>query len=61
VSKFTEVHLYFSTSGTMNLNFPDTVKWRVDPNIDAGSSYELVATYVNAVMGWMVNIMSFTS
>ena len=60
VTAFTEVHLYFATSGSISLNFPDSTKWRLDPNINTGSSYELVATYVNSTIGWMVNIMAFS-
>ena len=57
VSKFTELHLYFSTTSDINLNFPDC-KWRVDPNIEEGKSYELIATY--NTMEWLVNLIVYS-
>ena len=57
VTGFTEIHLYFSTEEDMNLTFP-SCKWRVDPNIEAGSSYEIVAVY--NTMEWLLNCISYS-
>ena len=57
VNKFTEIHLYFDAEDSMNLTFPEC-KWRVDPNIEAGKSYEIVATY-NTVH-WLVNVIVYS-
>ena len=57
VTKFTEIHLYFSAEANMNLNFPDC-KWRVEPNIEAGKSYEIICTY--NTINWLVNIMVYS-
>ncbi len=57
VNKFTEIHLYFDAESAMNLTFPEC-KWRVDPNIEAGKSYEIVATY-NTVH-WLVNVIVYS-
>ena len=57
VNKFIEIHLYFDAEDSMNLTFPEC-KWRVDPNIEAGKSYEIVATY-NTVH-WLVNVIVYS-
>ena len=57
VNRFTEIHLYFNAGINMNLNFPDC-KWRVDPNIEEGNSYELIATY--NTMDWLVNLVVYS-
>ena len=58
VSKFTEIHLYFTASSNMNINLPDNCKWRVEPNIKEGNYYEIVAVY--NTMFWLVNVISYT-
>jgi hypothetical protein len=58
VNKFTEIHLYFDANENMNLIFPDNCKYRVDPNIEEGNSYEIVATY--NTMKWLVNIIVYS-
>jgi hypothetical protein len=57
VTNFTEIHLYFSASTDMNLIFPEC-KWRVDPSIESGKSYEIVAIY--NTMEWLVNIIVYS-
>ena len=57
VSSFTEIHLYFDAETDMDLNFPEC-KWRVDPNIESGKSYEIVATY-NTIQ-WLVNVIVYS-
>lgn len=57
VTKFTEIHLYFDAEIDMELNFPDC-KWRVEPNIEAGKSYEVVCTY--NTINWLVNVMVYS-
>lgn len=58
VTKFTEIHLYFSAGVNMNLEFPDC-KWRVEPNtLEEGSTYELVATY--NTIEWLVNVIVYS-
>ena len=59
VNKFTEIHLYFDAIANMNISLPDNCKWRIDPNMEEGTTYELVATY-NTVQ-WLVNIMAYSS
>lgn len=58
VNKFTEIHLYFDANENMSLVFPDNCKYRVDPNIEEGNSYEIVATY--NTMKWLVNIIVYS-
>lgn len=57
VNKFTEIHLYFDADENMNLTFPDC-KWRAEPNIEAGKSYEVICTY--NTINWLVNIMVYS-
>ena len=57
VDKFTEIHLYFDAEIDMALNFPDC-KWRVEPNIEAGKSYEVVCTY--NTINWLVNVIVYS-
>ena len=57
-AEFLEVHLYFNAESDMTLALPDNCKWRVDPNLEAGASYELVATW--NTMNWLVNLMVYS-
>ena len=57
VSTFTELHLYFNADDELNLVFPEC-KWRVEPNIEAGKSYEIVAVY--NTMDWLVNCIVYS-
>ena len=57
VSSFTEIHLYFNSQDDLNLVFPEC-KWRVEPNIEAGKSYEIVAVY--NTMDWLVNCIVYS-
>ena len=57
VNKFTEIHLYFTSDIIMNLTFPDC-RWRVEPNIEEGNSYEIIATY--NTIEWLVNVITYS-
>lgn len=57
VNKFTEIHLYFTSDINMNLTFPDC-RWRVEPNIEEGNSYEIIATY--NTIEWLVNVITYS-
>jgi hypothetical protein len=56
-TEFLEIHLYFNAELNMNLILPDC-KWRVDPNLEAGKSYELVATW--NTMNWLANLIVYS-
>ena len=56
-TEFLEVHLYFNAESDMSLVLPDC-KWRVDPNLEAGKSYELVATW--NTMNWLANLIVYS-
>lgn len=60
VTELTELHLYFdkNDSDEMNLILPDNCKWRVDPNIEDASAYELIAIHNTSY--WLVNIVSYS-
>lgn len=57
VTGFTEIHLYFNSDSDMNLIFPDC-KWRLEPNIEAGNSYEIVAVY--NTMNWLLECIVYS-
>ena len=57
VSKFTEIHLYFDADSNMKLAFPDC-KWRVEPNVEEGGTYEVIATY--NTIHWLVTIITYS-
>ena len=57
VNKFTEIHLYFDANDNLSLTFPDC-KMRSVPNIEAGNSYEIIATY--NTMHWLVDIITYS-
>ena len=58
VNRFTEIHLYFTAGSNMNINLPDDCKWRVEPNIEEGNSYEIIATY--NTIEWLVNVIVYS-
>ena len=57
-TEFLEIHLYFNSESDMSLVLPDNCKWRVDPNLEAGKSYELVATW--NTMNWLANLIVYS-
>ena len=57
VSRFTEIHLYFDADENMDLTFPNC-KWRAEPNIEEGKSYEIICTY--NTINWLVDIMVYS-
>ena len=57
VNKFTEIHLYFDANEDMILTFPNNCKLEMYPIIEAGKSYEIVATYNTTY--WFVNIIAY--
>ena len=57
VNKFTEIHLYFDANDNLSLIFSDC-KLRSVPNIEAGNSYEIIATY--NTMHWLVDIITYS-
>lgn len=57
VSGFTEIHLYFSCEEEIDISFPDC-KWRMDHNIEAGKSYEIIAVY--NTMEWLLNCVVYS-
>ena len=58
VENFTEIHLYFDSITVKNLVIPNC-KWRIEPNIENGTSFEIIAVY-NTVE-WLVNILSYSN
>ncbi|MFR4992381.1 MAG: collagen-like protein, partial [Turicibacter sp.] len=55
VSKFTQIHLFFSTTSELTLTFP-SVRWQRIPDIQALRTYEFIFTYVDGTWlgGWIV-------
>nr|DAK37672.1 MAG TPA: tail fiber protein [Caudoviricetes sp.] len=53
VSKFTQIHLFFTTSDDLTLIFP-SIRWQSQPNIVANKVYELILTYTTEWLGGIV-------
>lgn len=60
VSRYTEIHLFFDATTDMSITLPDTCRWRIDPNLEASKSYELVAKYIPGPNRWLVNILVYS-
>ena len=58
VTGVAEIHLFFDAITNMDISFPDNCKWRVDPNLEEGNSYELIATYNGSI--WLVNLLVYS-
>ena len=56
VDKFTELHLFFSTTEELTLIFPN-IKWQSDITIEANKVYEFIFTYVNG--SWYGGYVSY--
>ena len=50
VDKFTELHLFFSTTEELTLIFPN-IKWQKIPTIEANKFYEFIFTYTTEWLG----------
>lgn len=53
VSKFTQIHLFFSMNYDLTLIFPP-IRWQSQPNIVANKSYELILTYTTEWLGGII-------
>lgn len=74
VENFTEIHLFLNLSDSINFVFSDKTitfgsnaiinmtfpncKWRMEPNIEAGTPYEIIATYNSMI--WMIDIVVYS-
>ena len=58
VTGLTEIHLFFTSEDEINLSFPDNCKWRIDPNVEIGNSYELICIY--NTIEWLVNVKYYS-
>lgn len=57
VTDFTEIHLYFNSDSDLDIILPDC-KWRAEPNIESGKSYEIIAIY--NTIEWIVNCIVYS-
>ena len=58
VSNFTEINLFVKDCNISTINLPDNCKWRVDPNLDSGTSF--MFKFIYTTQEWLaeVNIYS---
>lgn len=58
VSNFTEINLFVKDCDISTINLPDNCKWRVDPNLDSGTSF--MFKFIYTTQEWLaeVNIYS---
>lgn len=53
VTEYIEVHLYLTSSSTVSITFPPSIKWKDVPTIEANKVYEIIFKYINEKIGWI--------
>lgn len=53
INKFTEIHLFFTTTSELTLILP-SCKWQRQPSIESGKTYEFIFTYADEWLGGFV-------
>lgn len=53
VNKFTEIHLFFSTTSELTLTLPN-IKWQNQPNVESNKVHEFIFTYTTEWLGGCV-------
>ena len=58
VSNFTEINLFVKDCSIANINLPDNCKWRVDPNLSAGTSF--MFTFIYTGQEWLAEVKIYS-
>lgn len=58
VTDFTEINLFVKDCNISNVNLPDNCKWRVDPNLSAGTSF--VFTFIYTGQEWLAEVKIYS-
>ena len=58
VSNFTEINLFVKDCSIANINLPDNCKWRVDPNLSAGTSF--IFTFIYTGQEWLAEVKIYS-
>lgn len=53
VTEYIEIHLYLTSSSTVSITFPPSIKWKDVPTIEANKVYEIIFKYINETIGWI--------
>ena len=53
VTEYIEIHLYLTSSSTVSITFPPSIKWKDVPTIEANKVYEIIFKYINEKIGWI--------
>ena len=58
VTDFTEINLFVKDCSIANVNLPDNCKWRVDPNLNAGTSF--IFTFIYTGQEWLAEVKIYS-
>ena len=58
VSNFCEINLFVKDCSLSSINLPDNCKWRVDPNLQTGTSY--IFTFIYTTQEWLAEAKIFS-
>ena len=58
VTDFTEINLFVKDCNIANVNLPDNCKWRVDPNLNAGTSF--IFTFIYTGQEWLAEVKIYS-
>ena len=58
VTDFTEISLFVKDCNIANVNLPDNCKWRVDPNLNAGTSF--IFTFIYTGQEWLAEVKIYS-
>lgn len=52
-NRYTEIRLYFKTTNSLTLSFPNIIAWQPYPIIRANKFYEIILIHINDAIGWL--------
>ncbi len=60
VNKYTEIHLFFTTTSEITIIMPSGLSYQKAPIINANKVYEFIFTYVNTNIGWVFGYVEYS-
>lgn len=58
VSTYTEIYLFVYNSDLTNIIVPDNCKWRIDFNLESGTSF--MFTFIYTTVEWLVEVKAYS-
>ena len=59
VDSYTEIHLFFATTGDVSITMPEGILYQKIPNIVANKTYEFIFKYTNTSIGWIFDYIEY--